>query len=190
MNCQHRSTNAVADYSLKAIVDAYLDRYAAGEERYLRFYVLQRSLPDAISKAAMAELPSGKRFAHQRRIPRSVLAQAKARLLKLSYRNVRTFSQLYEMVRNSIGPIRGIGPLTVYDTAHRLGAYLKLSPEYVFLHAGTKKGAAILCLGRGKIHLPLTAFPSEFRRLRPEQVEDCLCIYKRELAKWATVQRR
>ena len=123
-NCQP-CTRTAGSNSLAAIIQLYLDHHAAGEERYLRFYAVQRSLHDAITKAAKAELPSGKRFSHQRRIPGRVLAQAMDELLKLNFGKLRTFSQLHEMVAvaATIGPIRGIGPLIIYDTAHRLGRF-------------------------------------------------------------------
>lgn len=189
-NCRPHTNAAAASKSLEAIVQLYLDCHATNEERYLRFYAVQRSLPDAITKAAMAELPSGKRFSHQRRIPGTVLTRAKDALLKLDYNNVHSFSKLYAMVAQALRPIRGIGILTIYDTAHRLGAYLKLSPEVVYLHAGVRVGAKSLGLGYWKATLPISVFPSAFQKLRPEQVEDCLCIYKRELKDWAQVHLR
>jgi hypothetical protein len=32
----------------------------------------------------------------------------------------------------------------VYDIAHRIGAFLRKAPALVYLHRGTKEGAAIL----------------------------------------------
>ena len=189
-NCQSHSVSHGSGDGLDRIVQTYLDNNAAGEERYLRFYAIQRSLPDAISKAAMAELPNGKRFSHQRRIPGRVLAQARDALLQIDYRGLKTFSELYELVAKALRPIPGIGLLTIYDTAHRFGAYLKLSPEHVYLHAGVRVGAKALALPDWKDKLPISAFPRAFQRLRPEQVEDCLCIYKSDLEAWARSQRR
>ena len=68
--------------------------------------------------------------------------------------------------------------------------YLNLSPEDVYLHAGVRAGAKTLGLQHWKVKLPMSVFPKEFQKLRPEQVEDCLCIYKRELEAWAKQQRR
>ena len=128
-----------------------------------------------------AELPSGHRFAHQRRIPRSALRQAKEALLKLDFSAVHTFDELYNLVAKTIGPIRSIGALTIYDTAHRIGAYLGLHPEFVYLHAGVCCGAEALDLDCKTNKLPMSALPKPFHRLRPDQAEDCLCIYKQEL---------
>ena len=121
-NCHSHSVLHGQGDGLDRIVQTYLDHNAAGEERYLCFYATQRSIRDAISKAAMAELPNGKRFSHQRRIPSPVLARARDALLQLDYRGLKTFSELHELVAQALRPISGIGLLTIYDTAHRFGA--------------------------------------------------------------------
>jgi hypothetical protein len=190
VNCLSAKTNTPAFPTLEGIVAAYLRDHADGEAHYLRFYQIQKTLPDAITKAALAELPNGGRFSQQWRIPGSVLAQARDALLKLDYSTVLTFAELYEKVAIALRPIRGIGLLTMYDTAHRLGAYLKLSPEDVYLHAGVRVGAQALGLGDWKSKLPMAAFPPAFQKLRPEQVEDCLCIYKSQLQTWRQANRR
>jgi hypothetical protein len=182
--CQPAKTDSRATPTLEEIVAAYLRDHAEGEACYLRFYQIQKSLPDAITKSALAALPNGGRFSHQRRIPGPVLIQARDALLKLDYSNVHTFAELYEKVAAALRPIRGIGILTIYDTAHRLGAYLKLSPDQVYLHAGVRVGAKALGLGEWRAKLPMSAF----QRLRPEQVEDCLCIYNRQLKAWRQAQ--
>ena len=187
--CQPHAVSRSPGDALDRIVQTYLDNHAAGEERYLRFYAIQRTLPDAITKAALAELPNGNRFSHQRRIPGPVLVQAREALLRLDYRALKTFAELYELVAQALRPICGIGLLTIYDTAHRLGAYLKLSPDHVYLHAGVRIGAKALGLPDWKDKLPMSVFPEAFQKLRPEQVEDCLCIYKSELERWARHQR-
>jgi hypothetical protein len=88
------------------------------------------------------------------------------------------------MVAVALRPIRGIGLLTIYDTTHRIGAYLKLSPEQVYLHAGVRVGAKALGLGDWQSKLPMSVFPPAFQRLRPEQVEDCLCLHASQLHAW------
>jgi hypothetical protein len=183
--CQSHPVSPGLGDDLGRIVQTFLDNNAAAEARYLRFYAIQRTLPDAISKAALAELPNGKRFSHQRRIPGRVLTQARDALMKHNFYDLTSFADLYDLVARTLRPIPGIGSLTIYDTAHRLGAYLKLSPEHVYLHAGVRVGTKALGLPDRKDKLPVSAFPKAFHRLRPEQVEDCLCIYKSELQAWA-----
>jgi hypothetical protein len=167
--------------SNKAVVDAYLRDKADGEDAYLRFYSIQRTLAAAVEKSAMAELPSGKRFSHQRRIPRNTLLSARAALMAVDFKICTTFDELYNLVAATIGHIHGIGELTIYDTTHRLGAYLQLSPKFVYVHAGVRDGLKALKIGHRRQKIAVSDLPPAFRRLRPEQVEDCLCIYKRQL---------
>lgn len=167
--------------SNKAIVDKFLRDKAPGEDAYLRFYRIQRSLAAAVEKSAMAELPSGKRFSHQRRIPRSKLLAAKTALMAVDLSVCSSFDELYDLVATTIGPIPGVGELTIYDTAHRLGAYLQLSPRFVYVHAGVRAGLRALKIDHRRQKIAVSELPPAFRRLRPEQAEDCLCIYKRQL---------
>jgi hypothetical protein len=166
---------------LTRIVQTYLESRAEGEEKYLRYYAMQRTLPDAITKAALAELPSGKRFSHQRRIPRAVLERAREVLLGLNYDGVQTFDDLFQLVAAVLRPIRGVGELMVYDTVHRLGAFFQVRPVHVYLHAGVRTGAKALGLDTRKDKLAMSELPRAFQNLLPEQVEDCLCIFKAEL---------
>jgi hypothetical protein len=71
--------------------------------------------------------------------------------------------------------------LTAYDTAIRLAAFLRLEPKRVYLHAGTRDGATELGFHRREWLLP-KELPEPFRQLMPDEIEDCLCIYKREIA--------
>ena len=76
-----------------------------------------------------------------------------------------------------------IGALALYDIALRIGAFLGREPELVYLHAGARTGARALGLScRGRHALAPNEFPKEFARLLPCEIEDCLCIYKIDLA--------
>jgi hypothetical protein len=66
------------------------------------------------------------------------LRRAHAELDQCQPGNCSSFDELFQMVDNAIGGIHGIGPLTVYDTACRIGEYLNLKPEKIYLHAGTR----------------------------------------------------
>jgi hypothetical protein len=140
--------------------------------------MIQRSLADAIREASLSRLPSGKRHPHQRRIPLHVLQAANSRLQAIAQRlgKAPSFAELHRLITQQIGPIRGIGDLTVYDIAHRVGAFLRLTPEAIYLHAGTRKGARTLNLAGDRI--ALSEAPAEFQKLTAAEVEDCFCIYK------------
>jgi hypothetical protein len=99
-------------------------------------------------------------------------------------RSCENFADLHELVRREIGRIAGIGRLTVYDVATRIGAHLRLAPERVYLHAGTAEGAKSLGIDAGE-SVSRSALPGAFRRLSAYEIEDCLCRYKRQLARIA-----
>ncbi len=171
--------------TLEVIVQRYIDEYGRNAQRELRFYAKQQRLKRAIELAALARLPSGKRHPHQHRIPPELLERAREYLLHTDFSACGSFSDLHHLVDEAIGSIRGIGELTVYDTAQRIGAHLGLEPDAVYLHAGTWAGARALGIdGRRKV-VEVTELPRALARLTPREIEDCLCIFKDELADFA-----
>jgi hypothetical protein len=169
--------------TLREIVDAYIRDYRDEAGRELHFFAIQRTLADAVRPAAMCELPGGKRHPHQRRIPHDSLHEATQRLLSMDLGDARSFDELHDAVATAIGDIHMIGPLAIYDIAHRIGAFLSLAPERVYLHRGTRDGARALGLGRGRKTLAIDELPREFRRLSAAEIEDCLCIYKAQIGR-------
>jgi len=96
----------------------------------------------------MAKTPSGKRFDHQKIIPNHVLNLAKKRLLTNLKRiqSTKEFNDLYNLLKELLSNIKGVGELYIYDTALRIGAYLGHEPDKIYLHAGTLQGAKKLGL--------------------------------------------
>lgn len=94
------------------------------------------------------------------------------------------FEDLYDFVNSVIGGIKGIGPLTVYDTAKRIGHLFEnpIYPEkYVYLSAGALEGAKKL-LNRKKLSFrePVTIYVPYFGTYPSIFIEDILCIFKDE----------
>jgi len=164
-----------------SIVDDYIRDHRERAARGMRFYAIQRTLADAVDVAARCVRPNGKRHDHQYRIPSESLDEARARLLAVDLASCRSFDELHTTVNATIRDIHMIGALVVYDVAHRIGAFLHLEPERVYLHRGTRDGALALGLGRGREWIDLAELPEEFGRLTPAEAEDCLCIYKKRL---------
>lgn len=175
--CRPKSRNGLATFA--AVVDDYIRRWRPHVDRD-RAIFQSRSLREAIKYAALAKLPDEKRHPHQYRLKSEVLAEAERRLQACSARLRRcsSFTELHELVKREIGGIRGIGPLTIYDVANGIGAQLKRQPERVYLHAGTSAGARALGLDHRRQSLDPSELPSEFQRLQPWEIEDCLCLYK------------
>ena len=164
------------------MVDDYIRNWRERAARESEYFARQRSFEDAVDRAARCVLPSGKRHSHQRRIPGESLDEARSRLLDDDgLRSCGSFHDLHERVNSLIHDIHMVGPLVVYDVSHRIGAYLGLEPEHVYLHAGTRDGARALGLGRGRETLDPSELPNEFAALTPAEIEDCLCIYKSRL---------
>jgi hypothetical protein len=165
------------------IVAAYIRDHRPNANRLLQFFRDCPALEGAIEYAARCKLPSGKRHPHQYRIPAAALAEAARRLRNSAAElsQCRSFAKLYALVQDRIGGVRGIGVLTAYDVANHLGAHLKRAPKVVYLHAGTARGAKALGLGHRDGTLDPAELPAPFRRLRPREVEDCLCLYQDEL---------
>jgi hypothetical protein len=148
----------------------------------LEFFRRQPSLVAAIRRAARSTTPSGKRHPHQRRRSESTLGDAERKLVAVAHRlrTAASFTELHDLVHAAIQDIEGIGPLTVYDIATRIGGHLRLEPEVVYLHAGTAEGAKALGLNDRNTLSP-ALLPPAFQALRPREIEDCLCIYADEL---------
>jgi hypothetical protein len=166
---------------MKTVVVDYIAKHRDKAQRELRYFKIQRTLEEAVSLAALAKKPNGKRFSHQRRIPEPVLKRAEAKLLRAvpRLRRAKFFDELHYIIETEILPIFGIGELMVYDTALRVGAKLGLEPTQVFLHAGTRVGARKLGINGGRKSVPISEFPAPLRRLSAKEVEDVLCIYEK-----------
>ena len=169
---------------LRTIAVDYQQRHRRPAAKELRHFRILRTDEEAISKAALAQLPTGKRHPHQYRIPPAALQESRRRLLDNlpDLRQAESFDHLFELIAAIIQPIRGIGELAVYDTALRVGARFGLEPSKVYLHAGTRLGAKALGFAWRNATLELTELPVELRTLTARELEDLLCIYKDEFS--------
>ena len=171
--------------SFADVVQDYIRQYRANAGRELAFYRGMNSLDQAIEKAGNAECEDGTKYDHQWRIPTPTLARAAKALLakRAEISKCSNFQNLIDLVKGTLGPMKGIGELALYDTALRIGARLEIEPEYVYLHRGTRKGAKALGLASRHKYLKVSELPKEFARLKPREIEDCLCIYAIELSR-------
>ncbi len=166
--------------TLGEVVKDYRLRFAPGAREEAAFFASQRDLPSAVRLAARARKASDRRHPHQYRIPEAVLARCEAVLLTTlpALRRARDFEAVFEIVRTSIGDIRGVGELLVYDTATRIGAFLGLRPRVVHLHAGVRRGAKAMGLPVTQGRIALRDLPRPLNGLDGSSAEDILCIYK------------
>jgi hypothetical protein len=168
--------------TLDEIVDDYIENCQPDARAALDEFQGLPSLKDAIRHASLCHrLPDLKRHPHQYRIPQSVLQAVERRLQKAfdQLACAADFEALHDNIYREIEAVPGIGALTIYDIAHRIGAFLGKAPKLVYLHRGTRVGARRLGFA-GKVLDP-RSLPSAFLRLTPAEIEDCLCIYKTRL---------
>ena len=98
----------------------------------------------------------------------------------------RTFDEFHDDLWD-IRPV-GIGPLTVYDVATRIGAYLKLEPDQIYLHTGARMGWDAMW-GERRLagvydgRVSRNYWPMALLQLSADMAEDFLCTYREALAK-------
>lgn len=175
--------------TLNEIVNDYIrtQRLYTGEE--MKEFAEEPTPSAAIRRAALCESRDGKRHDHQRRIPRVLLEHVEAKLqaIRRKLANAADFEALHQLVDEEIGSLKGIGALTVYDIAHRIGAHFGKTPERVYVHAGVRVGARALGIEGDSFDPKI--LPKPFARLAPSEIEDCLCIYRDELRGGASRSR-
>jgi len=94
-----------------------------------------------------------------------------------------TFEELHDIVCGMTYQVKGLGELYAYDTAHFIGIRLGLQPKRVYLHAGTRKGAAALGFLAPPPYLEPCQLPAQLLTLKPCEMEDFLCIYEAAIRK-------
>jgi hypothetical protein len=170
--------SALAPRNLADVVRMYRRECGPRTDRELGSFAQEPTVARAVRRAGLAQRPDGKRYDHQRRLSRATLRTMATLLQRAPLSGCRSFHDLYERVAGIIGSVPGVGSLTVYDTALRIGARLRLSPDHVYLHAGTRKGARRLGLDATAEYLRREDLPRELRVLPAQAVEDVLCIFE------------
>ncbi len=183
MDCSSNNRRQ-GDSILADLVSDYIEKYRGKMKRYLRDYKDQLTLNDAIEIAALCVSSNGKRHGHQRRRKKSALDESARRLLGVrdKIKMYRDFEDLRGFVDSTIRDICDIGPLTIYDTALRIGAKLGLYPKAVYLHGEVISGAKALGLNYRQKSIPIKDIPEPISsNLEPYEIEDFFCRYKEEL---------
>ena len=173
--------SAKAFQSLKEIVQDYINNCRREAKAELGYFGGQRNLPTAIRVAAEATI-DGIRHPHQRRIHGDTLKAFGHALSRKSkeLRACQTFPELMQISKKVSKGFWDHSRLSVYDTTLRIGAHLGIMPDRVYLHAGVKEGAKALGFSVSLGFLVRSQLPKEFQKLKPWEIEHCLCIYKKE----------
>jgi len=165
--------------TLREMVRHYILHYRPRAQAELWSFCRQ-PFEAAVHGATLALDEHGKRFSHQWRLKQPALRKAEGILSDSSakLRNSKSFADLHKLIMALLEGIGGLGELYYYDTALRIGANLKLMPQLVYLHRGTREGARALGLDWRADSLDRGALPKELAPLKPHEIEDFLCIYK------------
>ncbi|ATC30998.1 hypothetical protein CA606_00785 [Caulobacter vibrioides] len=171
------------------MVDVYLLVWGDRPARELAWWGDQALTFEQAIRRAMFKLEGdGRRDGHQRSYSVADLAAMGARLTthSLALKAAHDFDTLLTAVELGLGLAPRRSPLLVYDVAHRLGCYLKIPPQYVYLHAGPRVGAERLKAGLGRYRRLDPADPAQLptslrMRLAPNQMENFLCVARRAL---------
>lgn len=172
--------------SVNKIVDNFIEECRDNTLKELSYYQEKDTLRKAVESASWAEDPDGETHPHQQR-PSQLNSKTFQEIEKILLENLdelrscSSFKELIETVESKIGDIGGVGPLMLYDTSQRIGAYLDIMPEKVFLHRGTKEGAEALGFDSGRDSISPEELPEPFQKLEPYEIEDCLCLYHEHL---------
>lgn len=142
-----------------------------------------KGLEQLIRAAASGKDPeTGRKMPHQRRFPVDAVLQQWAEELPGAMAEIgqcRSFKLLHELLEKK--RLKGVGPLTCYDTAQRIGYALGFPPEdYVYLHAGAQLPGEKKEIDG---HVATSELAKELTAAFPAyHIENLLCIYKNELA--------
>ena|ERR1051326_3124996 len=163
------------------IIRHYERHHRPHSEAEMLWFRRQPSFEQVLYTAANARNENGKRYSHQYRIKKEALKEVAAKLLEVSQqlKECTSFHQIWLLLDRLLSTIPGIGELYVYDTAFRIGAHKGLLPERVYIHAGTRSGAAAFgIIASQSDWIEIDELPLELQTVPPHEVEDILCIYK------------
>lgn len=147
---------------------------------------------DAVWIAVASKRRNGKMHSHQSKVTLDARRQFGYRIIvefneegELS--TPGTFDEFYDKLWEIRPP--GIGPLTNYDVATRIGAYLELEPKQIYLHTGARQGwdamwgpSQTWLQGRSPGRVDRSMWPVALLQLKADMAEDFLCTYRSVLS--------
>jgi hypothetical protein len=169
--------------TLIALVDEYVNNCLEDNENKMNYFPLGLRFDELIRRSAYCRsFRNGQEICanHQRRVRRNALAAFHRALLsrRVDIEAAGSFAEIITIL-DSARP-KGIGDLTVFDAATRIGHWRSIEPELVYLHRGAAEGAKVFGI-TGRSVLP-SRFPREvMERLKPSHIENFLCIFKDRL---------
>lgn len=182
--------------NLDAICEDFQWRYVDRKktDQVIEFCSEAAVLSVAISRAVESRDADGKHHNHQSKVDIGARRLFGKRIWtrRNQVKKCKDFDALHDLF-DEIKPY-GIGPVTVYDVAVRVGAYLGVEPTSVYMHAGVRQGmkamaAAVPQWWEGtepwrEDRIPVELFPPPLSSMRADDVEDILCTYREVFESW------
>jgi hypothetical protein len=184
--------------SITALWRDYMERYvnAGRGDPALPWTMKAKTLQRAIHRACMSRGEDGKLWHHQGRVWQKNLEAYEVTLREpLYYKGIMNSEHFWELMvwcRKAAEDTPGIGPVTEYDVAARLGAWLGLEPEHLYFHAGVTEGLRALgvAIPRGVYCIDRERLPEFFWDKNLDIVESFLCGYRSEIQRVMDTRRR
>lgn len=177
-NCKSKKADA-GNSTLSALVTEYLQDYENCYKNEDKWWADRNiTWSEAIERAWRSLNTDGKMYTHQYRVGKKLLSEG----LKICLSHNRqsdsfnNFHAVYLWIKSITNLTTGLGLVTTYDVARRLGSWLGMHPTMVYLHGGAADGAKKLGI-KGET-VPLNDFPEEIQSLGATHAENFLCIYK------------
>lgn len=170
----------MTDSQLKKVIEDYKQLKKEHPDLHIKYCLQQNSLKAAIKIAAQSVNHFDKIHSHQHRVGRNKLNAFADELVShdLELKEAKNFDEVHEIISKINMP--GIGALTRYDAALRIGAKKEAFPDKIYLHAGTRVGAEKL-LGtlKGREFIYKNELPDALKNsdLNSSELEDILCCY-------------
>lgn len=196
---QHPPKRPLLD--LDAIVDDWIYRFGKnGLSKHMRDEVVAHcaaagSFPEAVERAVASLRPNGKMHNHQSRVTLKARLRYGASIMSSldieRRKRIKTFDALFDHLHDLGQSIEGIGEVTIYDVATRIGAWLHLEVTSLYLHAGVRIGWDLLHgkpSSRALMRVEATALPRALRRIPADECEDMLCAYREYLKPWLATE--
>lgn len=188
--------------SFRAIAEDFQWRYVDRKktDQVIAFCAVAPDFPTAVLRAVEARGADGKHHNHQSKVDLTARRLFGRKIIKRAARgslDLEDFDNLH-MKLDEIRP-PGIGPVTVYDVAVRIAAFMEIEPYSVYMHAGVRQGYkammdALLRIDYPKAgwyqrnmrrdKIPVNNFPKPWDAMKADDVEDMLCTYREVFESW------
>jgi hypothetical protein len=167
-------------------------------DQVIAFCAAAPDFPTAVRRAVEARAENGKHHNHQSKVDITARRKFGSRIIAANKRQELCTSE-FDRFHDRLDEIKpyGIGPVTVYDTAIRIAAFLDIEPHSVYMHAGVRQGMRSLAAAWFRLYevhlfpgsyqadkIPLSEFPHPLNGMSADDVEDILCTYREVFEAW------